>query len=69
MISGSFIVSEDDNGVLPHRVAARKINEATDMKLLKTSTVRGGIEGNQNIREERDSRSGEKTPRGANAVQ
>lgn len=59
MISGSFILNENDNGVLPRRVAARKINEATDMKLLKTSTMRGRTEGNQNIREERDTVRGE----------
>lgn len=40
MISGSFILNEDDNGVLPRRVAARKINEATDVKLLKTYSKR-----------------------------
>lgn len=39
VVSGNFILKDDNTGVLPRRMAARKINEVANVKLLEMSTV------------------------------
>lgn len=41
MVSGGLILKDGKDTVLPRRVAARKINEVTEVRLLKASTRKG----------------------------